>query len=148
MSAQRAPASAAAIAPGVSATLIASRRVEPCAYASTSLDRQSAVAVAEPRLATRVIHTIRTAASTAPSRIHSQRRLVPDPAAGAAVALCGAAALMAAVAAGAVVAGWLAVVAVAAVALRLGRLLAALLIALPAPAQPAAPAARQTATRI
>ena len=42
--------------------------------------------------------------------------------------------------------------AVAAVALRLGRLLAALLIApltvLPAPAQPAAPAARQMATRI
>src|SRR5580693_9340233 len=144
MSAQRAPASAAAIAPGVSATLIASRRAEPCAYASTSLDRRSAVAVAEPRLATRVIHTIRMAASTAPSRIHSQRRLVPDPAAGAA-------ALEAAVAAGAVVAGWLAV-AVAAVALRLGRLLAALLIApltvLPAPAQPAAPTARQTATRI
>src|SRR5580693_593165 len=102
MSAQRAPASAAAIAPGVSATLIASRRAEPCAYASTSLDRRSAVAVAEPRLATRVIHAIKTAASTAPSRIHSQRRLVPDPAAGAAVVvLCGAAELWAAVAAGA-----------------------------------------------
>src|SRR5579863_4515225 len=116
MSAQRTPASAAAIAPGVSATLIASRSAEPWAYASTSLDRQSAAAVAEPRLATRVIHAIRTAASTAPSRIHSQRRLVPDPVAGAAVVLCGAAELGAAVAAGAVVAGWPAVVAVAVVA--------------------------------
>ena len=64
-------------------------------------------------------------------------RLVPDPAAGAAVVLCSPDALGAAVAAGAVVAGWPAVVAVAAVALRLGRLLAALLIA-PLPVLPAA----------
>jgi len=82
MSAHRAPASAAVIAPGDSATLIASCRAEPFAYASISLDCQSAAAADRCR-AERVIHTIRATRTTAPSRIHSQRRLpLPDPAAG------------------------------------------------------------------
>jgi hypothetical protein len=42
------------------------------------LDRQPALA-AERRLAERVINTIRPTRTTAPSRTHSQMRLVPDP---------------------------------------------------------------------
>ena len=64
--------------PGPSAALIASCRAEPFAYASISLDRQSAVA-AERRRAERTIHTIRPARTAAPSRTHSQTRLVPEP---------------------------------------------------------------------
>src|SRR6266516_4773170 len=78
MSAHRAPASA---------TLIASCRAEPFAYASISLDCQSA-AVADRCRAERVIHTIRVTSTKTPSRIHSQRRLpLPDPAAGEAAVL-------------------------------------------------------------
>src|SRR5690348_9111790 len=87
MSAHLAPASAAAIAPGDSATLIASCRAEPFAYASISLDCQSAAAADRCR-AERAISAITVASTRTPSRIHSQRRLpLPDPAAGEVAAL-------------------------------------------------------------
>jgi len=122
-----------AIAPGVSAALIASCSADPFAYASTRLDCQSA-AGAWPRRDIRVIHIISPAIAAAPSRTHSQTRLLPDeelagvdagaagPAAGAVVG----SGVFAAVWVG--VAGADSVVAVAAV--WVGRLLAALLIAL------------------
>src|SRR5438876_875456 len=82
MSAHRAPASAAVIAPGDSATAIASCRAEPFAYASMRLDCRPAAA-ADRRRAERVTNTIRVTSTRTPSRIHSQRRLLlPDPAAG------------------------------------------------------------------
>src|SRR3954447_8052828 len=78
MSAHRAPALPEANSPGASATLIASCRAEPSAYASMSLDRPSAVA-AERWRAERTIHMIRPARTATPSRIHSQTRLIPEP---------------------------------------------------------------------
>src|SRR6516162_794416 len=83
MSDHRAAASAAASPPGASATLIASCRAEPLAYASTSLDRRPAEA-AERRRPERAINAIRPARTRTPSRTHSQVRLVPEEAAGAA----------------------------------------------------------------
>src|SRR6516162_6584814 len=77
MSAQRAAALGEASSPGASATLIASCRAEPFAYASISLDRQSA-AFAERRRPALTNHAIRPASAAAPSRIHSQSRL-PAP---------------------------------------------------------------------
>src|SRR5580704_2390220 len=77
MSAQRAAASGEPIAPGASATLIASCRAEPLAYASMSLDCQSAAVAERPRAAL-TIQAIRPPRMRAPSRIHSQRRLGPE----------------------------------------------------------------------
>src|SRR5580704_8171035 len=161
MSAHRAPASPAAGPPAASATLIASPSADPFAYASTSLDRQSAVR-AERRRLEWTIHAIRPARAATPSRIHSHSRLVPDcvldvadaagEAAGPATVTFGldvtvtvapAAGLVPAVVAGAavvvaVVAGWLVVV----VRVGVGRLLITLLAVLPHPA------ARHATTRI
>jgi hypothetical protein len=78
MSAHRAIALPEASSPGVSATLIASCRAEPFEYASMSLDCQPA-AVAERRRAEWAIKAIRPARTATPSRIHSHRRLVPEP---------------------------------------------------------------------
>ena len=77
MSDQRAPASPAISAPGVSATLIASCRAEPFAYASMTLDCQLAAAF-ERRPLARAIHTIKPIRITAPSRTQSHRRLELD----------------------------------------------------------------------
>src|SRR5690348_8709754 len=77
MSYHRARASPDARSPGASATTIASCRAEPLAYASMSLDRQPAVAAERRRLEV-TIHAIRPARISAPSRIHSQSRLVPE----------------------------------------------------------------------
>src|SRR5580704_16147473 len=77
MSAHRAPASPAAGPPAASATLIASPSADPFAYASTSLDRQSAVR-AERRRLEWMIQVIRPVRAATPSRIHSHSRLVPD----------------------------------------------------------------------
>ena len=74
---------------GASATLIASCRAEPFAYASTSLDRQPAAA-AERRRAERAIKAIRPARTRTPSRTQSQIKLVPEDAAGAAEPVAGA----------------------------------------------------------
>src|SRR6266566_4937304 len=121
MSAHRAPASGAFIAPGDSATLIASCRAEPFAYASMSLDCRPADA-ADRRRAERAINAIRVTSTTTPSRIHSQRRLLlPDPAAGEAETADD---VVAAVGVGVTVD----------VAVRLGRLLIALCTELPHPA--------------
>src|SRR5258705_6743586 len=84
----RGVASAAASPPGASATLIASCRAEPFAYASTSLDRQPS-AVAERRREERVIKAIRPARTRTPSRAQSQIRLVPEEATGAAEPVAG-----------------------------------------------------------
>src|SRR6266542_2360158 len=77
MSYHRARASLAPRSPCTSATLIASCRAEPLAYASMSLDRQPAAA-AERRRPDMAIHVIKPARISTPSRIHSQRRLVPE----------------------------------------------------------------------
>src|SRR5215470_10008704 len=77
MSYHRARASLDARSPCASATTIASCRAEPLAYASMSLDRQPAVAAERRRLDV-TIHAIRPARISAPSRIHSQSRLVPE----------------------------------------------------------------------
>src|SRR5690348_18066061 len=77
MSYHRARASPDARSPCASATTIASCRAEPLAYASMSLDRQPAVAAERRRLDV-TIHAIRPARISAPSRIHSQSRLVPE----------------------------------------------------------------------
>src|SRR6185437_3812259 len=77
MSYHRARASPDARSPGASATTIASCRAEPLAYASMSLDCQPAVAAERRRLDV-TIHAIRPARISAPSRIHSQSRLVPE----------------------------------------------------------------------
>jgi len=79
-------ASPAASPPGASATLIASCRVEPLAYASMSRDRKSAAA-ADRRRPDRAIHTITPARTRTPSRTHSQVRLVPEEVPGD-VAVC------------------------------------------------------------
>src|SRR6266566_4837003 len=78
MSCQRAAASSAASALGVSATLMASWRAEPSAYASIILDRQPAAAAERPP-AERTISTITPTRATAPRRIHSHSRLVAAP---------------------------------------------------------------------
>ena len=75
MSDHRAAASAAARPPGASATLIASCKAEPFAYASMSRDRQSAEA-AERRRAERAISTISPATTRTPSKTQSQIRSV------------------------------------------------------------------------
>src|SRR6185312_13514565 len=129
----RAAASAAASPPGASATLIASCRAEPFAYASTSLDRQLA-AVAERRRAERAIKAIRPARTRTPSRTQSQIRLVPEEATGAAEAVAG---------------GWVGGAAVTlglagAVAVRLGKLPIELLMAPPHPAASNPAASRVT----
>ena len=79
MSDHRTAASPAASPPGASATLIASCRAEPFAYASMSLDRRPAAA-AERRRAERAINATRPATTRTPSRIQSQSRLVPEEA--------------------------------------------------------------------
>src|SRR6185437_7541159 len=77
MSYHRARASLAPRSPCTSATLIASCRAEPLAYASMSLDCQPAVAALRRRPDV-AIHAIRPARISTPSRIHSQSRLVPE----------------------------------------------------------------------
>jgi hypothetical protein len=88
MSDHRAAASGAASLPGASATAIASCRAEPFAYASTSLDRQLPAA-AERRREERAITAISPARTRTPSRTHSQIRLEPEEAAGAAEPVAG-----------------------------------------------------------
>ena len=131
----RTAASAAASPPGASATLIASCRAEPFAYASTSLDCQPAAA-AERRREERAIKAIRPARTRTPSRTQSQIRLVPEEAAGAAEAAAGGWVVGAAVTLG--LAG--------AVAVRLGKLPIELLMVLPHPAA-SNPAASRVAGR-
>src|SRR2546423_1179881 len=77
MSYHRARASPAPRSPCTSATLIASCRAEPLAYASMSLDRQPAAAALRRRPDV-AIHVIKPARISTPSRIHSQSRLVPE----------------------------------------------------------------------
>src|SRR6266568_6394436 len=105
-----------------------------------TLDRQPAAA-AERRPAERVIHTITPIRTTAPSTIHSQSRLVPDPAGDGEPVAC---AVGAGVTAGCVVGSTGAAVMVGPgwllggrlgrmLALRLGKLEITLLAALPHP---------------
>jgi hypothetical protein len=129
----RAAASAAASPPGASATLIASCRAEPFAYASTSLDRQPAAA-AERRRPERAINAIRPARTRTPSRTQSQIRLVPEEATGAAEPVAGGWVVGAAVTLG--LAG--------AVAVRLGKLPIELLMVPPHPAASNPAASRVT----
>src|SRR5271157_5650394 len=133
MSDHRTAASAAASPPGASATLIASCRAEPLAYASTSLDRQPAAA-AERRRAERAIKAIRPARTRTPSRTQSQIKLVPEEATGAAEPVAGGWVVGAAVTLG--LAG--------AVAVRLGKLPIELLMVPPQPAASSPAASRVT----
>jgi hypothetical protein len=77
---QRAPASAAASAPGASAVVIMSVSAKPFAEASITFERQLA-ARADRLPERRANHTatpVMTAMTAAPSRIHSQRSEEPD----------------------------------------------------------------------
>src|SRR5262249_32837400 len=140
MSAHRAAALAEASPPGDSATLIASCRAEPLAYASTSRDRQPAAA-AERRRPERAISTVRPTTTRTPNSPHSQVRLVTEEVLGAADAVAGAAVVTACVGGCAVTLGLPETVAV-----RLGKLPIELLTLLPHPAA-SNPAARTAATR-